>query len=475
MSPGDACLAALATALDPGGAPARLRLAACPDAADEAIRLAALPRQERLLALAAALDAVEPGGDRQGAAASPSSESPRLARALERARAGEDLPGSGRAAQRLLRRAARQTASRAAERTLVRGPARVAAPGPGPERAGRMARPVEGPGAVLPFQMPRVGRGQAEVDASVASLGARAARLAADALAGAMGVEVRVEGRVLRDAPGVGAAAVVPVDLSALPGTALLAVECGLAAALADRLAGGPGDRCLATSLTPAEAVVLDLLALAAVDGISALPEVATFLSPRLGRDAAPPDDPVVLDLRVAAGGIEGRAALFLPLAAIRAIRGSPELPDAIAQARVEGSLRSGRTHIERAELAAAAPGDVLLLEEPPGERAAFAWPGGGRAVGRLVEGGLAVEEVDVARMTPAASEAPLLVEVDLGPAAVTLGDLARLEPGGVLPLGIEPIGRVTLRLGDRVLGVGVLVEVDGAVAVRVLALGEGA
>jgi type III secretion protein Q len=469
MSPADACLAALAAALDARGWPPRLERVGRDGVAREATRLAARPGRERLVALAEALGALEPWEGRADPAG-PSAESPRLARALARARRSPPCAGGP---GRLLRRVARQLSSRAGDRTLVRGPSTEAALAPMRFAARGLARPVESEPGVLLLDMPRVGRGQAEVDAAVRAIGVRAARLAADALSETLGVEVRVEGQLLPGRASLGAASTVPLDLPRLPGSALLAVECGLAVALADRLAGGPGDRRLASSLSPAEGVVLDLLALAAIDATSSLPEVAAALSPRLGGDEAEPHDPVAVDLRVVAGGICGRALLVLPPEAVRALRRSPELPEALADARVAGSLRSGGTRVDRAELDQVEPGDVVLLDEPPGERAAFAWPGGGRAVGRLAPGGLEVEEVDVARMTPAASGAPILLEVDLGPAAVTLGDLARLEPGGVLPLGIDRSGRVRLRLGERVLGVGTLVDVDGEVGVRLSSLGD--
>ena len=56
---------------------------------------------------------------------------------------------------------------------------------------------------------------------------------------------------------------------------------------------------------------------------------------------------------------------------------------------------------------------------------------------------------------------------------AVSLRDLARLAPGAVLPLGIDRSGRVTLRIGERAVARGELVEVDGAVGVRIGALLE--
>jgi len=55
-------------------------------------------------------------------------------------------------------------------------------------------------------------------------------------------------------------------------------------------------------------------------------------------------------------------------------------------------------------------------------------------------------------------------------PARAT-ADLARLVPGGTLPLHLDQRGLVTLRLGERALARGELVDVDGAVGVRILSM----
>jgi type III secretion protein Q len=68
---------------------------------------------------------------------------------------------------------------------------------------------------------------------------------------------------------------------------------------------------------------------------------------------------------------------------------------------------------------------------------------------------------------------APVLVEVELATVAVPFRDLARIAPGAVLPLGIDRSGRVTLRIGEPAQARRELVEVDGAVGVRIGSLGE--
>ncbi len=54
-----------------------------------------------------------------------------------------------------------------------------------------------------------------------------------------------------------------------------------------------------------------------------------------------------------------------------------------------------------------------------------------------------------------------------------TLGDLARLEPGGALALGVAKDGAVVLRAGERCVARGQLVDIDGALGVRVAQIGE--
>jgi type III secretion protein Q len=60
---------------------------------------------------------------------------------------------------------------------------------------------------------------------------------------------------------------------------------------------------------------------------------------------------------------------------------------------------------------------------------------------------------------------------VELPRVPLTLSDLARLTPGSTLPVQLDKRGLVTLRIGERALGRGELVEIDGAVGVRVLSL----
>jgi type III secretion protein Q len=70
--------------------------------------------------------------------------------------------------------------------------------------------------------------------------------------------------------------------------------------------------------------------------------------------------------------------------------------------------------------------------------------------------------------------EYPVALEVELARVPVTLGELARLEPGAVLPLPIDRRGMVVLKLGDRTFARGQLVDVEGAVGVRIDSIAGG-
>ena len=334
-----------------------------------------------------------------------------------------------------------------------------------------MAFPVKRPSHVpLPFELPSVSRGYAELGRDGRAAGLRAAEGAARALSHLVGCELAIEGRALpgSDAPGLGCGRLGLV-LGAVSAAGVLEVDAGLVVRLVDRLAGGPGDAVGASGLTPLEQAALELLALAALDGVCrAAPEIDERMAPRLARSAGGTRSPLLVDLRIACGAASGRARLLLPAEALRALRGvapDGDPPDAV---RVTASLRAGWTRLEPAELEALACGDVVLLDEPPEGRHVLAFPGGLRATGRLEEDSLHVEETSVADHR---SQIPVMLEVELARFPLPLADLARLEAGTVLPLPVDRRGLVVLRAGDHAVARGELVDVDGAVGVRILSL----
>ncbi len=353
-------------------------------------------------------------------------------------------------------------------RPVVRG-ADAGALHPAEDSTGeRPAWPVLLPGDVLPFELPAVAPALTTMDASLLTLGARAARSAAAGLSSVLGGEASVHGRLLPGLPEPAGAALVPIDLTALAGLASLAVDRGFAARLAQRVAGETGGPGTSGSLTAAERAVLELAILGALDALAAETEIEAALAPRLALRGGSPQRPVCVELTVSVAGTQGRAFLLLPEAALRGLSRASGVSPALQDVPVPGSVRDGRVELDQGDLEDLRPGDVLLLDPPAGASTALHLPGGLAARGRFAGGSLEVEEVDLPDTGRSAGTAPVLVEVELATVAVPLRELARIAPGAVLPLGIDRSGRVTLRIGERAVAHGELVEVDGAVGVRI-------
>jgi type III secretion protein Q len=321
----------------------------------------------------------------------------------------------------------------------------------------------------FPFELPTVSRGFAALDPGARETGAEAAAAAARALTGVLGVEVTLtcSARPVAAAPARPPLALA-IELSALPGAARLEVEPGLVARLVALVSGAPAPAAGATELTPTEASALDLLVLAALDGAAEVEAIAERLAPRLVRDAVAPPSPLAVDITVEAGPVRGRARLLLPPAAVQALASPPELREPLTAFPLFASLRGGSAPLRPEELRALAPGDVLLADSPPEGRLRLCFPGGFTAVGTLAGGTFLVE---MTTMESPLAQVPILIDVELARVPLTLSDLSRLSPGSTLPVQLDRRGLVTLRLGERPLGRGELVEIDGAVGVRILSL----
>jgi type III secretion protein Q len=317
----------------------------------------------------------------------------------------------------------------------------------------------------LPFDLPALSRGFAELSATARTAGSEIAAAAAGALAAVVGGEVTVRARAVPGGEPRAGVARLGIELAALPGTAVLEVEPALVASLVDRLAGGPG-ACVAAALTAVERSALELFALAAIDGACRIAPVEENLAPRLARSAHDPASPLAVELTVTAGTTAGRARLLVPAAAVRAV--APATPaDEPAPICIPVSVEAEEVALSADELDLLAPGDVVLLDGPPAPRA-LVLPGGFALLGRLEEEVFHVEETTmIGRM----AEVPVKLAVELARVDVTLAELARLAPGEALPLALDRRGLVTLRLGERELARGELVDVDGAVGVRILAV----
>jgi type III secretion protein Q len=333
------------------------------------------------------------------------------------------------------------------------------------------AWPVLAAEDVLPFPLPATAPGLVHVDPQLLELAGRAARCAETGLASVLGGEVSLRGRLLPGLPGAGGVALVPIELTALADRAALAVDLGFAGRLAERVAGGPVRARRRAALDPAERAVVELAVLGALDAIAGESGIEEALAPRLGTRGGPSAAGACVELTVSAAGTTGRALLYLPAPALRALpRPEPRNPGEAGPA-LPASLCSGRATLPRSEVDALAPGDVVLLDEA-GEGAARLRLAGGATIAGLLRGdGLSVEGIEAGGTALDAGSAPVALDVELATVAVPIRELARIAPGAVLPLGIEPRGRVTLRVGAAPVAEAELVEVDGAVGVRILSV----
>jgi type III secretion protein Q len=321
----------------------------------------------------------------------------------------------------------------------------------------------------LPFDLPALSRGFALLTPAARAAGADCAAAASRSLSALLGREATIEGRAVPGTPGRRAAAArLGVELGALPGGAILEVEPALVVRLVDVLAGGPGDAATAAALTPIEAGTLELLAVAALDGVCSLPAVEEALAPRLTDALADIPGALAVELRVATGGVGGRARLLLPPAAVRTFAAPAAGDDGEGGARLDASLRAGRAPLSPEELRALAPGDVVVIDPAPDGLEDVVLPGGCRLRGRREAETFTVEETT---MPEHPAQLPIPLEVELARVDLSVAELARLAPGSVLTLPVDRRGLVTLRAGERAVARGELVEVEGAIGVRVLSV----
>lgn len=319
----------------------------------------------------------------------------------------------------------------------------------------------------LPFDLPTLSRGFAELSPAARELGRGAADAAARALTSVLGVEVAVHGEAL---PGsclerAAASARVAIALDGVPATALLEVDAAVAAAALAAVAGEDAPIPVALRATPVEQSLLELLALVALEACVASP--LGRLAPRMVEGAAPPRSGLAVALRFAVGAHRGGGRLLVPPAALRLLAGERELSPAAAALAVGASYRDGEATLSADEVVALEPGDAVLVASAP---PTLVFPGGLSLRGVVDEAGFSVEEI---RMTESQASWPITVAVEVGRVTLTLGELSRIEPGGALPLDLRRDGRAVLRAGERALAHGHLVEIDGALAVRIDGLGE--
>ncbi len=303
---------------------------------------------------------------------------------------------------------------------------------------------------------------------------------------------------------------------------AMVEMHPRLAALLVDRALGGEGGpEAIGGGEPPAEAErgVLAYVAARMLEAAGAADwRVATVLTEAEAARALLEEagEALVWPLQVSLHGDRGGARLWLFGAEETGAAGPPEaLLARWAAVPLQIVLWGGQAELSAEDWQGVEPGDVLVLDvcglRPAmegwqgeawlsvagGERSRWVgtvredgfhvvrrerMAGTGTAEGRTMTehsgeepGGLAPEESgeEHAEALSAAADAPLTIGVELARFTLTFQELAAIRPGEVVATG-RPVGtEVVLRIGDRAVATGELVDVEGEVGVRILRIGD--
>jgi type III secretion protein Q len=293
-------------------------------------------------------------------------------------------------------------------------------------------------------------------------------------------------------------------ELSARGGTAVLELEPPVLFAALERLAGASQKPGPVTRLTRLEEATFAYLLLSALSALRAGDELHRRFGPRLcgvtmdraeavaGLDARQPHVGVELALSVGQSTAGGR--LVLPAVVLEAglrelpsERGSDLAPQVLA-ASLATRCFVGRAPLPHDAFEALMAGDVILFDGVRREGEGLCGPGrlvtrGFELTGDFLPEGFSLTRART-RANPEESNMmttnersegipplPVDVEIELTRLMVPLSELAALKPGALLPLHINVSEPVLLRVGDRVVARAELVEIEGEVGARILAL----
>ncbi len=156
-----------------------------------------------------------------------------------------------------------------------------------------------------------------------------------------------------------------------------------------------------------------------------------------------------------------------------------PALLPQVGDARMPVRVRAGRSIIPRSEAAALSRGDTLLIGDLALEHGALR--GGARLVGpsfelrgSLVEAGLSIIThplTEESTMSSNEQSIAVEVEIELQRLRLPLHQLGAIKPGAVVPLHINAAQHVVVRIGDKAVAKAELVDIEGEVGARIVAM----
>ncbi|MBJ6759239.1 FliM/FliN family flagellar motor switch protein [Myxococcaceae bacterium JPH2] len=342
-----------------------------------------------------------------------------------------------------------------------------------------------------------------------AALGDAALRVACEALTRELDVSVSAEARVLESvlvpASGLAAGNVFAVlELSAVGGVAVLELEPSLVFSALGQLAGAGRRAAPLEALTRLEESTLVFLLLAVLSATRAQGVPHDLLGPRLLAVTARGADVVArmearrrhvgIELRVRLGEVVGGARLVLPAHSLQvALQSLPRAPvrEPASQwlsVAIPARCRAGRSRLSPGALESLRGRDVIVFEGVHREAGHIRGPGrlvtsgfalsgsfqsDGFSLNRAHSGASSQELVMVAGSESSEGMPPLPVDVEIELARVMLPltELMGMRPGALVPLHINASDPVLLRVGERAVARAELVDIEGEVGARILAL----
>lgn len=341
--------------------------------------------------------------------------------------------------------------------------------------------------------------------ATLREAGAEAAKVVALALQQELQTAFTCAPRLLESAP---RAAGLPEGccyavfaLSADGRRAIVEMDTGFAAAMVARLSGGSGAAFAPGELSSAEAAALGYLALRALFAARGIALVESQLAPRflfVARDAdaalallSQEQRWVAVELELSLGETRGFGRLLLPASsahriariALRTAERRPLAPE-ISRATLEARLVAGSADLGDEELAALAEGDAIVLSGLSRDAAGLGGPATLLFDHFHLRGALRGRAFTVASVVDAlppeslmhdsptqVTSLPIELQVELARVKLPLARLDGIKPGSVLELDAALCDPVVLRIGGRAVAQAELVDIDGELGARILAL----
>jgi type III secretion protein Q len=323
------------------------------------------------------------------------------------------------------------------------------------------------------------------------------------ALVAALAAGSGVSGRAVAAVPGIGELRIAIGGAQRLDGPGLAArladpsavaivVRAGAVAAhlvapaelvrtLGQRLLGGPDELPASRPTTPAERGAFLYAAAAVAAALAPRAQVEPSAVAPAALAAAP--EATVVDIGVGGAAI-GQLALVVPPSAVLATRWQPLAALAarrgawLDDAVVDVTAVVATAALTVAEIGGLRRRDVVVVDRVGDADSVQLRTAGGWIPAHLAskQGGLTVNgayERGTFVQESLGDDATIEVQVAAGSVTLSVRRLLELAPGQVLSLGRPLGGPVELRVGRRVIGRGELVDVDGELGVRLVAIDE--